>query len=214
MVVAANAASDWIQIAVTAFLGIVTVFVGLSITLKRRQETAVAVAQNRFGFYAALWEMIPYSPELLKLKKEPPLTPQQLERLFDKLTDWYYTGGHGMLLGSDARAIYLTVKKNMLCDPTEFVPASKRNVVAESHDERSDLVVRQLSLLRSAMRADLQVYGEPWGKRLDGVDREFLRACGVSLWHIEHGLRERLRLLVGERGRKIESPTAAGAAPI
>jgi hypothetical protein len=211
MLVAANAASDWVQIAVTAFLGVVTVFVGLSLTLKRRQETAVKVAESRFGAYTALWETIPYSPELRRLKKEPPLTPQQLERLFDKLTDWYYEGGRGMLLGNDARAIYLTVKKNMLCEAPEFVPKSQREAVAGSAAARSELVVRQLSLLRSAMRADLQVYGEPWGKRLDEVDREFLDACGVSLWRIEHGLRERLRLLTGGR-RASEAPAAGDAA--
>jgi hypothetical protein len=212
VVVAVNAASDWAQVSVTAFVGVVTAFVGLSIHLKRRQEVAVTVAQNRFGAYAALWSMIPFSPELRRLKSAPPLTEAELTTLFDRLTSWYYEGGHGMLLGPETRGIYLAVKANMVCAAQDFVPASLRQAVAKSQAERSRLCVRQLSLLRSAMRADLEVYGKPWGRRLDSEDREFLRECGVSTWRIEHGLRERLRLLkaiVADRSRAFRRTKAA-----
>jgi hypothetical protein len=221
--VAANAASDWAQVAVTAFVGLVTAFVALSITLKRRQEVAVTVAQNRFGAYAALWAMTPFSPELRRLKDTPALTEAELAALFDSLTTWYYEEGHGMLLGPETRGVYLTVKANMICPASEFVPESARPAVAASDAERSRLCVRQLSLLRSAMRADLEVYGKPWGQRLKQEDREFLRACGVSTWRIEHGFRERLRLLgttVREKTRALRrrkagsTPTSPDAASI
>lgn len=47
---------------------------------------------------------------------------------------------------------------------------------------RSDLAIRQLSLLRTAMRADLGIIGRPYGQSLDPVDRAFLRSAGVRLW--------------------------------
>jgi hypothetical protein len=125
-VVAANAASDWAQVAVTLLLGLVTAYIGLSIRQKRRQEIAVNVADHRLDAYAALWTEIPLSPELRKLRGDPPLTHDVRRKLFDQLTSWYYDDGHGMLLGVDTRSIYLTVKKNLICDANQFVHVAHR----------------------------------------------------------------------------------------
>jgi hypothetical protein len=194
--IAANSASDWAQIAVTVLLGLVTAYIGLSIRQKRRQEIAVNVADHRLDAYAALWAKIPLSPELRRLKGEPPLTPAELQEIFDQLTSWYYDEGHGMLLGVETRGIYLTVKTNLTCSPDQFVPMSLIDSVRGSDDVRSAAVVRQLSLLRSAMRADLEVYGKPWGKPLQPLDREFLYACRVPGWRVQRTLAERRRWLV------------------
>ena len=75
--IGANAASDWAQVAVTLLLGLVTVYIGVSIRQKRRQEIAVNVADHRLDAYAALWSKIPQSPELRKLQRNPPLTPTE-----------------------------------------------------------------------------------------------------------------------------------------
>jgi hypothetical protein len=98
--IAANAASDWAQVAVTLLLGLVTVYIGVSIRQKRRQEIAVNVADHRLDAYAALWSKIPQSPELRKLQGDPPLTPAELHVMFDQMTRWYYGEGHGMMLAS------------------------------------------------------------------------------------------------------------------
>jgi hypothetical protein len=205
-VIAANAASDWAQIAVTVLLGFVTVYIGLSIRQKRRQEIAVHVADHRLDAYAALWSKIPLSPELRKLRNEPPLTPNECRELFNELTAWYYGDGHGMLLGLSTRSIYLTVKTNLVCNPDQFVPISLIDDVRRSDDARSEAIVRQLSLLRSSMRADLEVYGKPWGKPLSALDREFLYACRVPGWRVQRTLAERRRWLV-DRLRRRTRPT-------
>jgi hypothetical protein len=191
--IAANAASDWAQVAVTLLLGLVTAYIGLSIRQKRRQEIAVNVADHRLDAYAALWSTIPQSPELRKLQGDPPLTPAERRVIFDAMTGWYYGEGHGMMLGSGTRDIYLTVKTNLICEPDEFVPISLVDAVRRDDAVRSTAVVRQLSLLRSAMRADLEVYGKPWGKPLQPTDREFLYACRVPGWRVQRTADERRR---------------------
>ena len=191
--IAANAASDWAQVVVTALLVLLTAYIGLSIRQKRRQEIAVNVADHRLDAYGALWAKIPLSPELRELTGASPLTAADLRSLFDELTDWYYDKGNGMLLGVETRSIYLTVKTNLICKPERFVPLSLADAVRAGDRARSEQVVRQLSLLRSAMRADLEVYGKPWGKPLDETDREFLYACRVSGWRVQRTFSERVR---------------------
>jgi hypothetical protein len=201
-VIAANSASDWVQIAVTALLGFVTAYIAVSIRQKRRQEIAVNVASQRLSAYGALWSTIPLSPELRELKEMPALTKADLGSLFDQLTEWYYKDGNGMLLGVETRSIYLTVKTNLICAPDSFVPKSVANELRDSAAARSKHVIRQLSLLRSAMRADLEVYGKPWGKPLGNHDREFLYACRVPGWRVQRTFAERRRWLADKVRRR------------
>ncbi len=42
-------------------------------------------------------------------------------------------------------------------------------------------MVRQFSLLRTAMRADIRLYTTPWGSTLTEDDVAFLLACGVDI---------------------------------
>jgi len=180
-----------------------TSFVALSIHLKRRQEIATTIAKERFRAYAALWARIPYSPELRKLKKLSALSPQELLQIFDSMTSWYYEEGNGMLLGRETRQVYFHVKSNLICAPADFAPSS---AVIDDHlddEERGRLCIRQLSLLRSAMRADLEIFGRPWGSDFGDEDRAFFRACKVRLSRIERkGWEERLgdRLIPDRRG--------------
>ena len=201
MIVASNA-SDWAQVVVTALIGAVTAFVALSIHLKRRQEIVVVVSQKRHDAYSALWELIPYSLEKQDLKHEASLSRACREKLFDKMTGWYYAAGHGMMLGSETREMYLTTKKNLICDPKDFVPESWRDQITKSEDKRSDACVRQLSLLRSAMRADFEVFGKPWGQKIKDCDRDFILACGARPSRLMRSRRDRLR----ERWREIWHP--------
>jgi hypothetical protein len=180
------------------------VYIGVSIRQKHRQEIAVNVADHRLDAYAALWSKIPQSPELRKLQGDPPLTPAELHVMFDQMTRWYYDEGHGMMLGVGTRDIYLTVRKNLICDPKQFVPKSLVEVVSADDSARSEAVVRQLSLLRSAMRADLEVYGKPWEKELDTSDREFLYACRVPGFRVERTLKERRQWLADRLSGRTE----------
>jgi hypothetical protein len=201
-VVVASSATDWATVAVTAFLGLVTIFVGLSIHLKRRQEIAAVVTQKGYEAYSSLWELIPYSPELQELQPKQRLKPEDRDDLFDKMTAWYYGSGRGMMLGDDTRGIYLTAKKNLICKVGEFVPASARKQIGESEEERTRQCVRQLSLLRSAMRADFEVLGKPWGREINDRDRQFILEFGARPSRLMRSRSARLR----ERLREVRHP--------
>ena len=82
--VGASTATDWATVAVTAFLGVVTIFVGLSIHLKRRQEIAAVVTQKRYEAYSSLWALIPYSPELQELQPQQKLKPEDRDDLLTR----------------------------------------------------------------------------------------------------------------------------------
>lgn len=200
--VVASAATDWATIAVTAFLGVVTIFVGLSIHLKRRQEIAAVVTQRRYEAYSTLWALIPYSPELQELQPNQRLKPEDRDDLFDKMTAWYYGSGRGMMLGDDTRGIYLAAKKNLICKVEEFVPQAARGQIRGSDEERTKQCVRQLSLLRSAMRADFEVFGKPWGREVNDRDREFILECGARPSRLMRSRSARLR----ERLREVRHP--------
>ena len=111
------------------------------------------------------------------------------------------------MLGEPTRSLYFIAKRNLVCtDETLTPPSASRFVATElslgnDHAEvRSRLAIRQFSLLRMSMRADLGIMVRPYEKPLDAVDRDYLRAAGVELWRRpwwtggrREWLRERLR---------------------
>ena len=85
-----------------------------------RSEVEANVAEKRFAAYAALWATTKDASPM----RGAPLTPIERSQLFNKLTDWYYDGGQGMLLTEPTRNIYLRAKKNLTCPIEELVPES------------------------------------------------------------------------------------------
>ena len=118
------------------------------------------------------------------------------------MTAWYYGSGRGMMLGDDTRGIYLTAKKNLICKVEEFVPALAHKQIGDSEEEPTSQCVRQLSLLRSAMRADFEVFGKPWGREINDRDREFILECGARPSRLMRSRSARLR----ERMREVVHP--------
>ena len=87
-----------------------------------------------------------------------------------------------MLLTEQTRNIYLKAKRNLTCPVAKLEPASFREQVAlEGEAARSSKSIRQLSLLRTSMRADVEIYTQPYEEELSPDDIEFLRACKVDL---------------------------------
>jgi hypothetical protein len=167
--------SDWAGIATTGVLGAAGLYFANSVRRRARADLDREVAEKRFAAYGAMWTELARAAAMSR--------GQDFDRdeLFDGLTRWYYDGGNGMLLSRDARSIYLTAKNNLICPPDEFLPARARAAVANADDERRRLVVRQFSLLRTAMRADIALYTTPWGSPLTEDDIAFLLACGVDV---------------------------------
>ena len=111
-----------------------------------------------------------------------PLTQAERSQLFDKLTDWYYDDGNGMLLTERTRNIYLKAKKNLTCPTEELLPESLAAQAARDGDAvRGQASIDQLSLLRMSMRADIRIYTPPYDEELSLQDRAFLEASKVDL---------------------------------
>jgi hypothetical protein len=168
---------------VTATLGVVGGYLAYSF----RRQLALRVADRRLAAYAALWSrMGSASPVRLTSWIAHPLTLRERERLFRDFTVWYYESGNGIFVGEGTRFLYLRAKDNLVCPVECFVPGVTRDQLLRLSPEdqewaRGCLAIRQLSLLRTRMRADLEVYGTPYHVDLDESDRAFLRSCGESL---------------------------------
>ncbi len=168
------------NVIVTVILGII----GFYLAHSYRRNLALRVAEKRLAAYAALWSrMICASPVRVTNWKNKPLMPEEREKLFDDFTAWYYENGNGMLLGGGTRSIYLRVKDNLVCPIEHYEPESVRKKLEKmSHEEqekeRGRLSIRQLSLLRSRMKADLDVYGSAYHTELNDDDKALLRWCG------------------------------------
>jgi hypothetical protein len=172
--------ADWINIVVTLVLGAV----GLYLAHSFRRQIQARVAEKRFESYGRLWAELKVASPLRRLTGEGPLSQDERRKLYDKLTDWYYDCGNGMLLSQRTRNIYLAAKENLICDADELRPVSLREKVQASDEPdavRGWASIRQLSLLRTSTRGDIAIYTSPWGQKLDQADKDFLHACGVGL---------------------------------
>jgi hypothetical protein len=176
-------AADWANIVVTAGLGVAGFWLANSLKLRRRAEqesTAVAKRWEAYkGFWKATERAAPIRPDAT------PISEADRGGIHAGLTTWWFKESGGMLLGSPARELYFTAKNNLICPDDKLEPESVAVSVARREDReaaRSELAIRQLSLVRTAMRADLGINARPYGRALDDLDRAFLRSAGVRLW--------------------------------
>jgi hypothetical protein len=174
---------DIADLVVTAVLGVVGAYLAHNL----RRQVALRVADRRLAAYSALWSrMGSASPVRLATWIARPLSLREREQLFREFTAWYYENGNGIFVGAGTRSMYLRAKDNLVCPVESFVPKAIRDrmlpLSAEEQEwARGCIAIRQLSLLRTRMRADLDVYGIPYHVELDESDRAFLVACGESL---------------------------------
>jgi hypothetical protein len=178
------AVSDWADVAVTAGLGAAGLAVANSLRLRRRAERESTAIERRWDAYQGLWKA---SMDAAPMRREPGavLSEQDRAKLYDELTTWFFEEGGGMILGEPARSLYLTAKQNLVCADEALTPRSAAEYVLAASDRekaRSKIATRQLSLVRTAMRADLGIMGRPYGGGLSERDRDFLRSQGVHLW--------------------------------
>jgi len=170
--------AEWLGIVVTAVLGVAALYYGQSLRRRMRAEVEAKVAEKRFAAYAALWAKTKTASPM----RDTPLSQKDRSQLFKDLTDWYYDSGHGMLLSEQTRNIHLKAKKNLTCPLEALEPASLAERVALGDEaDRSSANIDQLSLLRTSMRSDIQIYTQPYDEELSPEDIAFLEACKVDL---------------------------------
>jgi len=173
---------EWAEFAV----GAVVAIIGLYFANNYRRQARVQLAEARRAAYAKLWEITGLAAPT-RLDNEGwngALSEDERTKLYECMTDWYYRNGNGMLLDTATRRVYLEAKHNLICDdeelhPPELVSALPCELTA--NQRRGCISIRQLSLLRSQMKTDLAIYGEPYVRRLTQHERAFLTYCGISL---------------------------------
>lgn len=165
----------------------IVTLIGAYLAYSHRRQIKMHVAEKRLAAYEKLWDKMSFaSPVRLTKWKAQPLTREERETLFDDFTAWYFKNGNGMFLGDRTRSIYLRVKDNLICDLEYYEPSSIREKLEklspeEQEQVRGYLSIRQLSLLRNRMKADLDVYGLPYHVGLDEGDRALLDYCNEDL---------------------------------
>ena len=170
--------TDQVALAVTTAVTLVGLYFANSLRLRTRAEVESDVASKRFDAYAALWSTMASASPM----RDAPLTKAERVRLFDDFTRWYFEGGHGMLLTEQSRNIYLTAKRNLTCPDGELVPdALATRVKTGGEAVRGEACKKQLSLLRSSLRADIRIYTDPYDESPSHEDVAFLKACKVKL---------------------------------
>lgn len=176
-----------LKILVTILLGII----GLYLTHSFRRQVKQKTADRRMKSYSELWTITGVaSPTRLKEwhvgMPRGPVTQEERGNLYVEFTKWYYKSGNGLFLGDGTRSLYLATKDNLICPDSALKPSKIYDALQKLPEEqrsakRGEMSIRQLSLLRARMRADLEVYGTLFFGELQDEDKEFLEYCGENL---------------------------------
>jgi hypothetical protein len=147
-----------------------------------RRRITLQITERRLQAYVALWEQMKVASPMRLYGPDPqPLTSQERKELYDQFTSWYYDNGNGMLLGQETRNLYLCAKKNLVCPFEKIEPKSLQTEERKTDEGRGRLSMRQLSLLRTRMKADLEIYGSYFFGKLEPDDKVFLKHCRQQL---------------------------------
>jgi hypothetical protein len=126
---------------VTAISALLIAGVGWFVSSSFRTQTRAHLYEKRLDAYAALWQQLGGLPA--KPPGEPDRDPARDDcvHVGHALTDWYYADGGGMFLTDPTRAMWKAVRDKLLDGGGKPVTLS-----------------RQASLLRTQLKADLEVY--------------------------------------------------------
>lgn len=168
---------------------------GLYLAHNYRRQVRQKTTEGRIAAYSKLWEITKIATPMRqrnwhKGEHQGIFTLEERAKLYKKMTNWYYENGSGIFLGDETRRMYLNAKNNLLCPIEDLKPKTLIEVFKDLNgdkklEKRSNLSIRQLSLLRHQMRVDLAVYGSAFFDTLTKEDKQFLTYCGVN-YHKKH----------------------------
>jgi hypothetical protein len=161
---------DVAELAITSVVAVIGLYLAHSFSRQQRLK----IAEQRVEAYRKLWtHMLVARPTRLEPPEQKgPLTAGEAAGLYGEMTTWYFDGGNGMLLPHDTREMYLEAKRRLGRYAGEGG--------AGGTDEAGRRRMRELSLLRSQMKNDLDIYGVFYFDSLDDEDREFIAASGLD----------------------------------
>jgi hypothetical protein len=113
--------------------------------LKGQINLTNAVAPNRAEAYSKLWKITePLSPNV-----EEPLDDQQIQKVRQELSSWYYSDGNAMYLSFEASDLFL---KSM-------------PLLGDGATSRWDEIKESFSLLRTQLKVDIGTYTRRQARR-------------------------------------------------
>jgi len=145
--------------------------IGLYLTHNLRRQQSLKIAEQRVAAYRTLWQLM-YVARRTRWDRADgsgPLTREEACKLYRDMACWYYSSGNGIFLTGVTTEFYTAVRKRL-------------GVYAMSKDQAgADRCMRDLSLLRQQMRADLKtISGRPsYWEGLDEGDKKFLESAGI-----------------------------------
>lgn len=186
--------ADWANVIVTTLL----TGAGLWLAWNYGRQLRVSLASRRLDAYMGLWERTGYAAPVRLDQRvagsdESPwslvLSFSDRRRLYAELTAWYYADGNGILLSKKSRSIYLAAKNNLVCPDHDLEPKELQGYFAYrrgpnwtlTQAERGCLSIRQFSLLRAQMKADLASYGIPFISSIQAHELAFLLGLEINV---------------------------------
>ena len=158
------------ELVITSVIALIGLWLAHSFTRQQRLK----IAEQRVDSYRKLWgHMHVARPSRTKPpENQGPLTQREAGCLHREMTRWYFDSGNGMLLPHDTREMFLKAKERIGCYASEGGEPDSQKA--------GQRVMRDLSLLRSQMKSDLDIYGVFYFNSLDRGDKEFIRASGLD----------------------------------
>jgi len=170
--------TGWAQAAGTLFVG----FVGLWLVHSYRRQARLKLIERQVDAYQKLWTLTaPANPE-----RSTPMTEQERREVYDAMVDWYFAEGEGIYSSAATRDLFVGFRSNLVCPIGAMVPGRLATELAalappDAERRRGCVVIRQASLLRAQLKADLSLhFGFDYYSRLLPEDRAFLVSCGIS----------------------------------
>ena len=186
-------------------VGAAIALLGLFLAHNLRRQYRLRIAEERIGSYRQLWRILEVAtPERLDPaygKDGIPLKPSEAGSLYIQMTEWYYESGNGMMLTDNTKVMFIKAKKRLASYSVDYDDAGSNSLWQVDGKRR----IRELSLLRTQMKLDLDIYGvfyfasrkqateegppdreetelRPHSEEteLRDGDLDFLRACGFS----------------------------------
>jgi len=147
--------ANWAQVVGTVFVGVV----GLWVAHNYRRQIRLKLAERQVDAYTTLWTTTgSATPE-----RTTPLDRDERQKLYDSMVDWYFHTGSGIFLPGVTRNLFVGVRSNLVCPIPSLKPASLAKELsslpeADAERWRGCVVIRQVSLLRTQLKSDLDLH--------------------------------------------------------
>lgn len=178
--------ADLLSQAAFALGGLLLSAVGLWIAHSFRRQMRLKLTDQLYAAYAALWELTGRLPTFTNQLA----CSEQRRELSRAMGNWYYEGGHGLLMPASTRKLFFVIMQNLVVPANAVLPLGLRRRLLSLPDEQREAVltcacIRFLSLLRSQLKEDMAIYGglrrnRDRGSRLED-ERELELACGIPV---------------------------------